>query len=233
MGSRPRREPSRDFPQGPAERDERPGRSRSYTVLPTQETLDRLAERIERAFTLRRSNWYRGCSTPRVWTAAATILWEVQCENPTIPLDPELFVASQPMTAPFADPWTNLAQPEAGQRYRQSVRRIIRQLRAELKREVRRAENLLREGRGLSTILRTRDARLSPLGLYITAHRAARPDLAERLRPSAIEQHNCCPLYRSASLAFLPAELYPVETLDSSVEVQGNYQILREIGSLN
>jgi hypothetical protein len=202
-------------------------------VLPTQETIDRLADRIERAFTLRCSTWYRGCSTSRVWSAAATILWQAQSENPEIPLDPELFVASQPTTAPYADPWTSLAQPEAGHRYRQNIRRIIRRLRAELKREIQRAEDLVHEGRGLVTVLRKRDSRLSPLGRYITAQRAGRPDLAERLRPGAVEQHNCCPLYRSASLAFLPAELYPVGDSDSNVEFRGTYEIPRKIASLN
>jgi len=207
--------------------------SRSYKVLPSQETLDRLADRIERAFALRRSNWYRGCSTPRVWSAAATILWEAHSEDPTIPLDPELFVASQPLTGTFADPWSSLAQPEAGHRYRQNVRRIIRRLRTELKREIRLTEDLLRQGRTLSMIIGSRNARLSPLGLYIAARRAACPDLAGRLRRGAIEQHNCCPLYRSACLAFLPAELYPMEASNRSVEAKGTYELPRAIGSYN
>ena len=149
--------------------------SRSYKVLPTQETLDRLADRIERAYALRRSNWYRGCSTPRVWSAAATILWEAHSEDPTIPLDPELFVASQPLTGTFADPWSSLAQTEAGHRYKQNVRRIIRRLRTELKREIRLTEDLLRQGRTLSMIIGSRNARLSPLGLYIAAQSCGPP----------------------------------------------------------
>ena len=199
-------------------------------MLPTQEVLDRLAGRIERAFTLRCSNWNRGCSTSRIWSAAAAILWQAQSEDPTIPLDPELFVASQPLTASFADPWSSLAQPEAGHRYKQRVRRIIRGLRNELKREIQLVEKLLRQGRALSTIIGSRNTRLSPLGLYIAAHRAARPDLAGRLRRSAIEQHNCCPLYRSACLAFLPAELYPMEAANCGAEAQG---IPRVISSCN
>lgn len=202
-------------------------------MLPTQETLDRLANRIERAFELRRSNWYRGCSTPRIWSAAAAILWEVQAADPTIPLDPELFVASQPLTASFADPWSSLAQPEAGYRYRRNVRRIIRRLRNELKREIRLTENLLRQGRALSLIIGSRDARVSPLGLYIVAQRTTRPDLAGRLRRSAIEQHHCCPLYRSACLAFLPANLYPMEESNRGGEAKGYYQHPREIASCN
>jgi len=202
-------------------------------VLPTQETLDRLADRIERAFTLRCSDWYRGCSTPRIWSAAATILWEARSEDPAIPLDPELFVASQPLTASYADPWSSLAQPEAGHRYRHRVRRIIRRLRNELKREIRLTEHLLRQGRALSRIIGSRDARLSPLGLYIAAHRSGRADLAGRLRRSAIEQHNCCPLYRSACAAFLPAKLYPMQVSSRGVEAKGNYELPREVGTCN
>jgi hypothetical protein len=85
----------------------------------------------------------------------------------------------------------------------------------------------------LSLIIGSRNARLSPLGLYIAAYQAARPDLAARLRAGAIEQHNCCPLYRSACLAFLPAELYPMEAPCRSVEAQGTYELRREIGSYN
>jgi hypothetical protein len=233
LRSRPRRKHSRVSRQPREKWNDVRTLSRSYKVLPTQETLDRLAVRIERAFTLRCSNWYRGCSTSRIWSAAAAILWEAQSEDPTIPLDPELFVASQPLTASFTDPWSCLAQPEAGHRYRQRVRRIIRRLRTELKREIRLTEDLLRQGRALSMIIGSRDARLSPLGLYIAAHRTARPDLVRRLRRGAIEQHNCCPLYRSACLAFLPAELYPMEASNRSVEAKGNYEIPREIGSFN
>ena len=83
-------------------------------MLPSQEVIDRLATRIERAFTLRSSTWYRGCSTPRVWSAGAMILLQVSMEDPEIPVDPELFVASQPIHGPFADPWNTLALEAAG-----------------------------------------------------------------------------------------------------------------------
>ncbi len=202
-------------------------------MLPTQETLDHLADRIERAFTLRHSNWYRGCSTPRVWSMAATVLWESQSRDPAIPLDPELFVASQPLDGAFADPWSILAHPDAGQRYKHNVRRIIRRLRNELRREVQLVEDLLRQGCALRTIIQSQNARLSPLGLYIAAHRAARPDLARRLSRNAMEQHDCCPLYRSACLPLLPAELYPMEASDCGVEAESTYELPREIGSFN
>jgi hypothetical protein len=205
----------------------------SDNVLPTQETIDRLADRIERAFRLRRCNWVRGCSTPRIWSAAATVLWQVHNNNPEIPLDPELYVASQPIAAPFGDPWTSLARAEAGQRYRQNVRRIIRRLHSELSREVRRAEEQLRKGRELSVLIRRPGPRISPLGLYITAHRAGRADLAQRLRLAAIEQHNCCPLYRPASLALIPAALYPSVEQHRVPPVNETHESPRMMASLN
>lgn len=162
------------------------------------------------------------------------ILWEVACEDPEIPMDPELFVASQPLDALFADPWNCLALEAAGQRYRRRVRGIIRQLRLELKREIRRAEELLSHGKGLAAVLRARDKRLSPLGLYITAQRAGRPDLAEQVRPGALEQHKCCPLYRVASLGLIPTEMYPADDeAISRSEVPGPCLLHREMASLN
>jgi hypothetical protein len=189
-------------------------------VLPTQETIDCLAERIERAFGLRCSTWYRGCSTPRVWDAAALVLWEANCRDRELPLDPELFVASQPVNRSFADPWASLAHPLAGERYARRVRRIIRQLRSELKQEVVRAEELMQHGHGLGRFLKTRSARFSPLGLYITAFRAGRPDLADQLRQGVIQQHNCCPLYRSACRSLLPAKHYPIDDLQQTDALQ-------------
>jgi hypothetical protein len=162
------------------------------------------------------------------------VLWQVTCENPEIPIDPELFVASQPLEGSFADPWSCLAREEAGRRYKLRVRRIIRQLRLELWREIRRAEALVSHGKKLSLLLGGRDSRLSPLGLYITAHRAGRPDLAEKMRPGAIEQHRCCPLYRAASLSLLPAELYPFDDAGAPrVHSDGQLTAHRKIASLN
>ncbi len=202
-------------------------------MLPTQEMIDRLAGRIERAFRLRGCEWHRGCSTSRVWSAAALVLWDVHTRNPEFPLDPELFVASQPIASPFSDPWKTLADAQAGVRYRCNIRRIVRNLRGELKREIRRAEALLREGRRLSCVLRMSGARLSPLGLFITAHRAGRPDLAERLRPRAVRQHRCCPLYRAATIGLLPAEVYPVGDRVILACAHENPELPRKIASLN
>jgi len=130
-----------------------------------------------------------------------------------VPLDAELFVASQPISGPFADPWTELAEPEAARRYRSRVRRIVRRLGCELRREVRLAERLIGRGREMSAVLSVQDARLSPLGCFIVARRAGRADLADCFAAAAAFQHRSCPLYRSASLALIPADLYPAESL--------------------
>jgi hypothetical protein len=173
-----------------------------------------MAERIERAYNLRRPRWCRGCSTPRIWFAAALRLWETHAGNPQdVPLDAELYVASQPISAGVADPWSELAEPQAGRRYRLRVRGIVRQLRAELKREVSRAERSIRRGRAIRAVLTLKNEQLSPLGCYLVARRAGRPDLASRFAAAAARQHASCPLYKTASLALVPAELYPAEGL--------------------
>ena len=103
---------------------------RSSHVLPTQVILDQLASRLEHAYLLRRPTWWRGCSTARVWFAAALRLWEAHAEDPDqIPLDAELYIASQPISAPIADPWSELAAPESARRYEAQVSRIVRRLR--------------------------------------------------------------------------------------------------------
>jgi hypothetical protein len=132
-------------------------------------------------------------------------------DDPSLPLDSELFVASQPITGPLGDPWVELTQVQAGRRYRTQVRRIIRQLRAELRREVRRAERMMGEGSRVSVASLFQDSRLSPLGCYIAAHRIGRADLASCFIRGAVEQHRSCPLYRLASLSLLPADCYPID----------------------
>jgi len=181
-------------------------------VVPTQEQLDHLAGRIERAYGLRQPGWWRGGSTTRVWFAAAVRLWEVHAEDSlAFPLDPELFVAAQPISAPFSDPWSELAEPAAARRYRSLVRRIIRKLRAELRREVRRAEQLIDRGREINTVLSADDGRISPLGCFIVACRAGHDDLAGRFAAAATAQHRSCTLYQLASLSVLPADFYPAQ----------------------
>ena len=188
--------------------------TRVIDVLPTHEVLDQLADRIEQAYSLRKPRWLGCCSTSRVWDMAALRLWEAHVSDPDrVPLDPELFVASQPISVPFSDPWAELAHRKSARRFRSSVREIIRQLRAELKQEVVAAERSIRDGQEIAQILTRKIRGRSALGSYIIARRAGRDDLALRFAAAAAAQHRSCPLYRPASLAFIPAEFYPDETL--------------------
>lgn len=188
---------------------------RTTPVLPTQRELDTLASRIEAAYRLRQPHWQSGCSTARVWFAAAHRLWQTHQVDPLrVPLDPELFVASQPVTSRLADPWSDLTQPEAGSRYRRQVRHIVRLLKAELRREVRRAERSIRARNGVKSVVALKKQGVSPLGMYIVARRGGFSDLAQSFLSAAVLQHRSCPLYRAATLAFLPADCYPADEIE-------------------
>jgi hypothetical protein len=190
----------------PGESGEDPGSGR---VIPNQAVIDDLACRIETAYRLRCPLWWGGCTTERVWDQAALYLWQAHAEAlETIPLDAELFVASQEISARFANPWFDLARPEAIERYQLRVDQIVRRLRAELKKEISRAERAIRRGRAVDKVLTLRNRRLSPLGCYITALRLDRADLAESFTEAAALQHQACPLYRPASSALLDPEQY-------------------------
>jgi hypothetical protein len=193
-------------------------------VLPSQGLLGKLSARIEQAYGLRRPDWRGGCSTSRVWSAAAQCLWAAHAANPAeIPLDAELFVASQPIAAPFADPWSEVTGPDAVRRYRSRLRRIVRRLRAELKREVARAETLIGRGREIAEVLNA-GGRISALGCFIVALRANRGDLAVGFTSGASAQHRSCPLYRRASLALLPGHLYPVGSHSAVQQVEHYFE---------
>jgi hypothetical protein len=179
--------------------------------LASRHEIDRLAGRIRNAYLRRGGRWNGGCSTDRLWEAAALVVIQCHDENPEIPIDPELFVISQSIT----DPWSDLASPRAAERYRKQVATIVRSLKVELGREIRQAEEMIRRGRSISDVVGGRNAKLSPLGRYIVARRAFRPDLADDWSRRARIQHESCPLYRSACCEFLPVEAYP--NLDESV----------------
>lgn len=177
----------------------------------SQTEIDHLAGRIERAYLHRGARWNAGCSTPRVWTAAARNLLQCRLDDPESPVDPELYVAAQGVDTDSSDPWADLASPRAMERYRGRVRSIVLLLRSELDREIRRAERLIRDGRPAVDVLDGRNARLSPLGRYIVARRASHDDIAKRWSREALDQHRSCPLYRKASLEFLSVDQYPSE----------------------
>jgi hypothetical protein len=179
-------------------------------MMVTQAAIESLAERIERAYRLRRPHWYRSVSTPGVWTTAAGLLYRIHQEDPEIPLDPELFVAVQPGHPSLCDPWGELTQPASARRYGSRIRQIVRRLMGELRSEVLRAEGRIRRGETLDQVLRTRNKNLSPLGCFILALRSNRPDLAARIRAEAVEQHRSCPLYRQAIIRLLAPKDIPV-----------------------
>lgn len=186
-------------------------------MLASQKELDRLAKRIQLAYRLRGASWTEGRSTSRVWSAAALVLWRAHLNDGRVPLDPELFVAAQPMESAVVDPWTDLASEEAGAAYTRQVLRIIQMLRAELKRELQLAGKLVKTGRSPSDVLLAPNPRLSPLGRYLFARRTGRDDLARRLETEALAQHRVCPLYRPASLAFVAADEYPVDSAPTRI----------------
>ncbi len=169
----------------------------------------------------------------RVWTAAAQLLVQLHGEDPAIPIDPELFVASQSLKPGVGDAWSDLTSAAAGEAYRRRVRGIVRQLERELRREITRAERSILSGRPIDEVLGERDARLSALGRYLVAARAGRMDLAVKFEEGAAAQHRSCPLYRPASLAFLPADRYPAADGRPIIDHRPSPVVRAMIASLN
>lgn len=184
-----------------------------HHVILSSRTVDWVSDRIEKAYSR------RFCEAPyvtwdtRVWSVAARALLEQHQKTPWLPVDPELFVASQCRAGTTADPWSDLAPPQAIRRYQSRILQIIRKLRAELKHEVRRAERAIARGDTVERLIARSDKRFSPIGKLILAHRAGRADLVETLRIRARHQHDACPLYRSACQSLLPLDCYPVSEL--------------------
>lgn len=202
-------------------------------ALTTQREIDGLARRIRQSYHARGMAWNDGCSTMRVWTAAAQLLAHVHGEDPAIPMDPELFVASQSLRPGVGDAWGDLTSAAAGEAYRKTVRGIVRQLERELNREITHAERLITRGRPVHEVLGEQDARLSSLGRYIVAVRAGRPDLAVEFQDGVLLQHRSCPLYRPASLAFLAAEHYPAAESQLTSEPKTSPVVRAMSASLN
>lgn len=199
----------------------------------TQREIDGLARRIRHAYRARGMHWNDGCSTGRAWTAAALVLLQIHDEHPEVPMDPELFVASQALDTSVVDVWRDLASPAAGEAYLRRVTEIVCLLEHELRREIERAERLARSGRPLRKVLCGSDSKLSPLGRYIVARRAGRATLAVTFLGDVRAQHRSCPLYRSACLAFLPADQYPAVDPLPEAEPTLHSAARRMLASLN
>ena len=178
-------------------------------MLTIPKLVESLADRIERAYRLRQPGWRDFSCAERVWSVAAAILIEAHEQDSSIPIDPELFVACQSISRQWSDPWAELASPRAGRCYRRQVKKMILSLHLEIRREVRRAEAMVRCGNEVESVLLPSNQKLTALGCYIVAHRAGRVDLARQFRRLAEEQHHACPLYREACSGLLADELYP------------------------
>lgn len=187
-------------------------------ILSTR-TVDLVADRIERAYLRRYVEMPCVTWDSRIWRLAARGLLEEHTRVRWLPIDPELFVASQGRASATADPWTDLAPPEAIHRYRWRVQRIVRRLRAELQGEVNRAERAIARGRSIEDVCERRRRWLSPIGRLIVVSRANRPDLLDRYRSAAIRQHQSCPLYQRACHTLMPSEAYPVFELIPGVHL--------------
>lgn len=179
-------------------------------MLITPRAIEKVADRIERAYARRNPQGIACPPDSRLWEVAARALVEAHRASDWLPLDPELFVASQPSDTPLADPWQHLSPSHAVRHYRRRILQIVRGLRLELRQEVYRAEARLQQGQPLKSVLGDRDRNLSPLGRFVVAYRAGRMDLAEKFREDATEQHASCPLYRLACRRLIPSHAYPV-----------------------
>ena len=168
------------------------------TLLATQTDLDLLADRLEQAYRRRHPNWLATALTPGVWTAAAARLAEVAGSRTSYPVDPELFIAVQDYRSFRRDPWSELTQDVSAKLYRAAVRKIIRQLRLELRAELRWSKRRLVAGHTLEQVLAGSKSRLSPITKLALCLEQDRGDLAAAVRPAAEAQHRACPLYRFA-----------------------------------
>lgn len=181
-------------------------------MIKTPRVLELLADRIECAYLHRHPDWRSTTLDRRLWTSAASILIDAHATEPWVPLDPELFVASQINMGLPTDPWIDLTRRGAKIRYMRRVREIIRILQTELAGEIRWAASRLARGAAPEAVLLIPTRRMSALSRYITAIRLGRHDLADQFRSGSVEQHDACPLYRVALQKFLASEDFPVES---------------------
>lgn len=189
-------------------------------------------DRIRSAYLLRRPWCSAAFPRSAVWMAAASNLMSAHGRDPCLPVDPELFVASQPSRVGVADPWGDLTRPRSIERYRRRVRSIVRQLRRELLGEIRWIHRRLERGLGLDHVIRARTSALTPLGRYVTAVRCDRDDLAVQFVEDAIRQHHGSPLYREACRGLLAQELYPAD-LPASISLISCDNRMEPLFSLN
>lgn len=187
-------------------------------MITTQNSLDLLAARIERAYRLRHPSWLPTGLTPGVWVAAAKRLLDVEHAS-SIPIDPELFVAVQDFKAFRRDPWRELTQERATRSYKVAVRGLVRQLKVELAGELRWSRRFFDAGHSLDDLLALTKSRVSPMMKLVLCLEQRRPDLACVVRPAAEAQHLSCPLYQIASRRWLSGQAYPVPAEEPPIDL--------------
>lgn len=166
-----------------------------------------IAIRLESAFTkFLPVSGARSELGPDHWIRSAVALVGANMSDPQIPVDPELYIASQFGIGEFSMP---LDVDEAVERYKSSVLRTICKLREELTEELKWLTSASRRGLSVERLIRTHSRRITPLSLYIHAQRMNREDLADGLISQVLEQHEHCPLYRAASTQWLEEGRYP------------------------
>lgn len=194
-------------------------------MLLTPRAIEHVADRIERAYLRRCSQWRHAHLDPRLWVAAAELLVDVNRREAWVPLDPELFVASQVENAPGSDPWLELTRPSSQIRYMSRVRKIVRGLRRELRRELRQIEVALQGGESLEVVLLGPSRGLTALGRYLAACQYGRTDLAYRFRHEARDQDAACPLYRQSALGLIPDHAYPIDADPAVSSMPGHFSL--------
>lgn len=183
------------------------------TTVLTIETVDQIAATLKDAYYLRHRDKGTAHIEGRVWSLAARRLLSLHRTHPELPVDPVLFVACLPEPLAGREPWHGLIQRRSLVLYRNRLRSITRRLQRELTREVALAEAEIERGQPIEMLLTWPSRRVSPLGRYIVAQRADRPDLARAFRQDAYRQHMACPLYRPASRSLLGSLAYPIADL--------------------
>ena len=202
-------------------------------MIHTSLEVGRLADRIEYAYLRRYPHLPRMGSDERLWESLASMLIRAHERSPWLPVDPELFIASQLKVGPLTDPWAHLESSKALRRYRRKVRRIILALRVELRQEIRLLQRTKVRVGSILGALEDRPSSVSALACYIFAIRARRAELAEVYRRGAQEQHSGCPLYQRASQTLIRAEDYPVLDLFPGVKSTPRIGPLHPTLSLN
>ncbi len=182
-------------------------------MIITPRAVEQISDRIERAYLRQHPEWKHMGLDPRLWIAAAAILMDAHRADPSVPVDPELFVACQTAGSVTSDPWSELTRASSRRRYLVRLRKIVRSLRCELREELQRINSAEKRGEELELILLSSSRRLSPLSRYLAAAVRNRLDLTDRLEAEARNQHESCPLYRQAAEGLIPAQDYPVMPL--------------------